>query len=76
MHDEEPLYAMSLEQVGQQLGIHRSRVQHIERRALAKVRCALLLEQVLGREAYALLERLRGRPRRDYEAAVRELAAE
>ena len=34
-------YAMSLEQVGKELGISRSRVQQIEQQALEKVRKAL-----------------------------------
>lgn len=73
--DSEPLRAMSLREVGRRLGMDRNRVMHIERRALAKVRCALALEEVLGGEAEALLERLRGRPTRDYEAAVRNVKA-
>lgn len=67
--------AMTLREVGRRLGMDRTRVMHIERRALRKVRCALALEEALGEGAHGVLEQLRGRPTRDYEAAVREVAA-
>ncbi len=73
--DELPvLRVMSLAQVGERLGIHRSRVMLIERRALAKVRCALALEAAVGSRAQAILANLRGRPVRCYEAALRAAA--
>jgi hypothetical protein len=66
------LRAMSLEQVGARLGITRSRVMLIERRALRKVRCALALEAALGAAAGSVLASLRGKPVRYYEQAVAE----
>jgi hypothetical protein len=66
---------MTLEQVGQQLGTTRERVRQIERCALTKVRCALELQERLGVGSSAVLERLRGKSLRFFEAALRELEA-
>jgi hypothetical protein len=66
---------MTLEQVGQQLGATRERVRQIEQCALTKVRCALELQERLGVESWAVLERLRGKSLRYFKAALRELEA-
>lgn len=75
MDQSEDGYALTLEQVGQQLGLTRERARQIQQLALIKVRCALAIEEVLGGAAMPVLESLRGRPVRAFKSALRKAKA-
>jgi len=65
---------MSLEQIGDIIGVSRGRVQQIEASALHKIRLGVGLERRIGKERAApILQRLKGQTLRRWQETIRRV---